>query len=136
MTIWVRIANWFDFAGTFWWPFEGRAEQSVTNSRSRHVMSLNLEQPLISRAELRFAYAVPVRSALDRTISDIEMRLAAARGEQMRSQGVSPASDSVVDQGNRGHRMFFVMGIMTTFHNRKRRDSLRQTWMPQGTLST
>ncbi|XP_047054288.1 beta-1,6-galactosyltransferase GALT31A-like [Lolium rigidum] len=70
--------------------------------------------------------------ALDRTISDIEMRLAAARAEQMRSQGASPASDSAVDRGNTGHRMFFVMGIMTTFDNRNRRDSLRQTWMPQG----
>jgi hypothetical protein len=28
--------------------------------------------------------------------------------------------------------MFFVMGIMTTLDNRNRRDSLRQTWMPQG----
>ncbi|KAM0849667.1 hypothetical protein ACQ4PT_053591 [Festuca glaucescens] len=70
--------------------------------------------------------------ALDRTISDIEIRLAASRAEQMRGQGVSPASDSAVDQGNMGHRMFFVMGIMTTFDNHNRRDSLRQTWMPQG----
>ena len=80
---------------------------------------------------------LPVHSALDRTISDIEMRLAAASAAQASSQGASP-SDSAADRGNTGHRMFFVMGVMTTFQNRRRRDSLRQTWMPQGrrTLST
>ncbi|PNT66540.1 hypothetical protein BRADI_3g13770v3 [Brachypodium distachyon] len=66
------------------------------------------------------------------TISDIEMRLAAARAAvQMRNQGVSP-SDSAVDQGSMPRRLFFVMGIFTTFANRKRRDSIRQTWMPRG----
>ncbi|RLM60641.1 beta-1,6-galactosyltransferase GALT31A-like [Panicum miliaceum] len=69
--------------------------------------------------------------ALDKTISDIEMRLAAARAAQAMSQGMSP-SDSEGDQGSMRHRMSFVMGVFTTFANRKRRDSIRQTWMPQG----
>ncbi|BAF22771.1 beta-1,6-galactosyltransferase GALT31A [Oryza sativa Japonica Group] len=69
--------------------------------------------------------------ALDRTISEIEMRLAAARTMQARSQGLSP-SDSGSDQGSTRARLFFVMGIVTTFANRKRRDSIRQTWLPQG----
>ncbi|KAG2581211.1 hypothetical protein PVAP13_6KG021225 [Panicum virgatum] len=69
--------------------------------------------------------------ALDKTISDIEMRLAAARAAQAMSQGMSP-SDSEGDQGIMRHRMSFVMGVFTTFANRKRRDSIRQTWMPQG----
>ncbi|KAF8668402.1 hypothetical protein HU200_052209 [Digitaria exilis] len=69
--------------------------------------------------------------ALDKTISDIEMRLAAARAAQAMSQGMSP-SDSEDDQGSARHRMSFVMGVFTTFSNRKRRDSVRQTWMPQG----
>jgi beta-1,6-galactosyltransferase len=71
------------------------------------------------------------RRALDKTISDIEMRLAAARAAQAMSQGMSP-SDSEGDQGSMRHRMSFVMGVFTTFANRKRRDSIRQTWMPQG----
>ncbi|KAL6856894.1 hypothetical protein ACP4OV_018276 [Aristida adscensionis] len=69
--------------------------------------------------------------ALDKTISEIEMRLAAARAAQAMSQGVSP-SDSEGDQGGMRPRLSFVMGIFTTFANRKRRDSIRQTWMPQG----
>ena len=46
-------------------------------------------------------------------------------------QGVSP-TDSEGDQGSMGHRMSFVMGVFTTFAKRKRRDSIRQTWKPQG----
>uniref|UniRef100_A0A453S1Q8 Hexosyltransferase n=1 Tax=Aegilops tauschii subsp. strangulata TaxID=200361 RepID=A0A453S1Q8_AEGTS len=84
-----------------------------------------------SRAVLSQAQTREVIIALDRTISDIEMRLAAARAAQMRNQGVSP-SDSAADQGNMRPRLLFVMGIMTTFDNRRRRDSIRKTWMPQG----
>lgn len=69
--------------------------------------------------------------ALDKTISDIEMRLAAARAAQAMSQGMSPG-DSEGDQGTARRRMSFVMGVFTTLANRKRRDSIRQTWMPQG----
>lgn len=84
-----------------------------------------------SRAVLSQAQTREVVIALDRTISDIEMRLAAARAAQMRSQGASP-SDSAADHGNMRPRLLFVMGIMTTFDNRRRRDSLRKTWVPQG----
>lgn len=74
------------------------------------------------------------RRALDKTISDIEMRLAAARAAQAMSQGMSPDdSEGVGDQGKTvRHRLSFVMGVFTNFANRKRRDSMRQTWMPQG----
>lgn len=61
------------------------------------------------------------------------MRLAAARAAQAMSQGMSPGdSDSEGDQGTAWRRMSFVMGVFTTLANRKRRDSIRQTWMPQG----
>ncbi|KAK3122582.1 hypothetical protein QOZ80_8AG0615550 [Eleusine coracana subsp. coracana] len=69
--------------------------------------------------------------ALDKTISEIEMRLAAARAAQATSQGMSP-SDSEGELGSMQPRVSFVMGIFTTFANCKRRDSIRQTWMPQG----
>ena len=31
-------------------------------------------------------------------------------------------------------KVFFVMGIITAFSSRKRRDSIRETWMPQGLI--
>lgn len=68
---------------------------------------------------------------MDKTISEIEMRLAAARAAQATSQGMSP-SDSEGEPESMQPRVSYVMGIFTTFANRKRRDSIRQTWMPQG----
>ncbi|KAG9146986.1 hypothetical protein Leryth_005242 [Lithospermum erythrorhizon] len=69
---------------------------------------------------------------LDKTISSLEMRLAAARAAK------EGTVDKVIDANPEGQKsinhpkVFFVMGIMTAFSSRKRRDSIRETWMPQG----
>ncbi|CAA7410695.1 unnamed protein product [Spirodela intermedia] len=71
--------------------------------------------------------------SLDRTISTLEMQLASARAAQGSSWNQSPTS---VKQGTnkpkQRDKAFFVMGIITAFSSRRRRDSIRQTWMPQG----
>ncbi|PWA97235.1 galactosyltransferase family protein [Artemisia annua] len=59
---------------------------------------------------------------LDKTISSLEMQLASARS----------AKKPVSEAPNERQKLFFVMGIMTAFSSRKRRDSIRETWMPQG----
>lgn len=64
---------------------------------------------------------------LERRISTLEMQLAAARSAQASNHD---KSSSVVI--NKQHKVFFVMGIITAFSSRKRRDSIRRTWMPQG----
>ncbi|XP_074320256.1 putative beta-1,3-galactosyltransferase 2 [Silene latifolia] len=64
---------------------------------------------------------------LDKTISNLEMELAAARATQESIMEGSPVSES------RGKRKYLVVvGINTAFSSRKRRDSVRATWMPQG----
>ncbi|CAA0834606.1 Probable beta-1-3-galactosyltransferase 6 [Striga hermonthica] len=76
-----------------------------------------------------------VIATLDKTISSIEMQLAAARAakaeinEKKHNNGKSSDGSS-----NNRPKVFFVMGIITAFSSRKRRDSIRQTWMPQGEL--
>uniref|UniRef100_A0A0E0NXH5 Hexosyltransferase n=2 Tax=Oryza TaxID=4527 RepID=A0A0E0NXH5_ORYRU len=66
--------------------------------------------------------------ALDKTISNLEMELASAKASQEESElNGAPLSEST---GKR--RYFMVIGINTAFSSRKRRDSLRATWMPQG----
>lgn len=50
------------------------------------------------------------------------MQLASARS----------AKKPVSEASNERQKLFFVMGIMTAFSSRKRRDSIRETWMPQG----
>ncbi|KAI3756297.1 hypothetical protein L1987_56117 [Smallanthus sonchifolius] len=59
---------------------------------------------------------------LDKTISSLETKLASARS----------AKKPVPEASNERQKFFFVMGIMTAFSSQKRRNSIRQTWMPQG----
>ncbi|CAK9167466.1 unnamed protein product [Ilex paraguariensis] len=70
---------------------------------------------------------------LDKTISSLEMQLAAARAakadnEKRSSEKANPRNEQI----NERQKVFFVMGIITAFSSRKRRDSIRETWMPQG----
>lgn len=66
---------------------------------------------------------------LDKTISMLEMELAAARAAQAGSPAlVKPVGE--IPEGRQ--KAFVVVGINTAFSSRKRRDSVRETWMPQG----
>ncbi|CAN6292835.1 unnamed protein product [Urochloa humidicola] len=68
-----------------------------------------------------------VIQTLDKTISNLEMELASAKATHETMQSVAPTP------GSTGKRKYFmVIGINTAFSSRKRRDSLRATWMPQG----
>lgn len=70
---------------------------------------------------------------LDKTISSLEVELATARAARSDGRDGSPAvAKSVAEQSKIRPRMFFVMGIMTAFSSRKRRDSIRGTWLPKG----
>ncbi|XP_002513511.3 probable beta-1,3-galactosyltransferase 8 isoform X1 [Ricinus communis] len=65
--------------------------------------------------------------SLENTISTLEMELAASRASQTRDQV------SIEKQNNHTlQKAFVVIGINTAFSSRKRRDSVRQTWMPKG----
>jgi hypothetical protein len=70
---------------------------------------------------------------LDKTIASLETELSAARTLQESLLNGSPVaeefkvSESIV---KRKYRM--VIGINTAFSSRKRRDSIRYTWMPRG----
>lgn len=68
---------------------------------------------------------------LDKSISSLEMQLAAARTSKMHGVQSFPFATS---EGNAKVRpkVFFVMGVITAFSSRKRRDSIRETWMPRG----
>lgn len=71
--------------------------------------------------------------ALDKTISNLEMELAAARVAQESILNGSPISEDLKISESRVKRKYLmVIGINTAFSSRKRRDSVRDTWMPQG----
>lgn len=69
---------------------------------------------------------------LDRTISDIETRLMAARAERAYAKDSMEIGDSEADGSKSKRKYLMVIGINTAFSSRKRRDSVRSTWMPQG----
>ncbi|KAK8680063.1 hypothetical protein V6N13_109018 [Hibiscus sabdariffa] len=70
---------------------------------------------------------------LDKTISSLEMQLAAARAAKADNEDGSPmVTKSGVESLMERPKVFFVMGIITAFSSRKRRDSIRETWMPRG----
>lgn len=61
------------------------------------------------------------------------MQLASARSAKAVNKEGSPVVKKPGnDQFNERQKVFFVMGIITAFSSRKRRDSIRETWMPQG----
>lgn len=71
--------------------------------------------------------------SLDKTISKLEEELAAARAAQESIINGSPAAESlnIADLTSK-RKYLMVVGINTAFNSRKRRDSVRGTWMPQG----
>ncbi|CAL8997237.1 unnamed protein product [Prunus brigantina] len=71
--------------------------------------------------------------SLDKQMASIQMELAAARSsrEMGTSSGAGGNSQLSKDSPTR-KKAFIVIGINTAFSSRKRRDSVRETWMPQG----
>lgn len=70
---------------------------------------------------------------MDKTISNLEMELAAARAAQESILSGSPLSEDLKKTESSGKRRYLmVVGINTAFSSRKRRDSVRATWMLQG----
>ncbi|XP_042479957.1 probable beta-1,3-galactosyltransferase 8 isoform X1 [Macadamia integrifolia] len=64
--------------------------------------------------------------ALDKTVSTLEMELAVARTSQKSIVGTRERAQKTLKKA------FVVVGINTAFSSKKRRDSLRETWMPKG----
>lgn len=76
---------------------------------------------------------MPTCRSLDKVISDLEMELAAARVVQDSILTGTPVSDDVsVVESTKRRKYLMVIGINTAFSSRKRRDSVRATWMQQG----
>lgn len=59
----------------------------------------------------------------------LQKQLSATQSSQ---QIVNASATNSSTQGIQKKKLFMVIGINTAFSSRKRRDSLRETWMPQG----
>lgn len=67
-------------------------------------------------------------------MSMIQMELAAARSSREMGFSDVSAGNSATQEGPARKKAFIVIGINTAFSSRKRRDSVRETWMPQGII--
>ncbi|XP_061971231.1 beta-1,3-galactosyltransferase 7-like isoform X2 [Populus nigra] len=70
--------------------------------------------------------------SLDKSVAMLQMQLAASRSSQEMSLDSSAAVSTLSRDGSAKQKVFMVIGINTAFSSRKRRDSVRETWMPQG----
>ncbi|CAN4081373.1 unnamed protein product [Withania somnifera] len=73
-----------------------------------------------------------LRRSLDKSIAMLQMELAATRSTQEMKVADQSSNSSESQNGPPRKRVFVVIGINTAFSSRKRRDSVRETWMPQG----
>lgn len=72
---------------------------------------------------------------LDKRIENLEAELSAARTLQDSFLNGSPVQEDYKVSESTGRRKYLmVIGINTAFSSRKRRDSIRNTWMPKGFL--
>ncbi|KAK6940382.1 Glycosyl transferase, family 31, partial [Dillenia turbinata] len=66
--------------------------------------------------------------SLDKTIATLEMELVARRLRETKTNSDMQSRSS----NHTLQKVFVVIGINTAFSSKKRRDSVRQTWMPRG----
>ncbi|XAR54284.1 Galactosylxylosylprotein 3-beta-galactosyltransferase [Bertholletia excelsa] len=67
--------------------------------------------------------------SLDKTMSTLEKELAAVR---KRKSGGYQENNTSTGSVSEKRKAFVVIGINTAFSSKRRRDSLRETWMPRG----
>ncbi|KAJ8541671.1 hypothetical protein K7X08_002487 [Anisodus acutangulus] len=70
--------------------------------------------------------------SLDKSIAMLQMELAATRSKQETKAADQSSNSTRSHNGPPRKKVFVVIGINTAFSSRKRRDSVRETWMPQG----
>ena len=77
-----------------------------------------------------------VYRSLDKKITMLNMDLVEAKNspEMHSSDSYTPAIESSGKGSQPKKKMLMVIGINTAFSSRRRRDSVRETWMPRGIL--
>ncbi|KAM7279190.1 hypothetical protein ACFE04_006324 [Oxalis oulophora] len=143
----IRKSNvYLDLSGLF-----GDGERSYKLSATSSLIVLDLDF-LFSNITVFWAVPYPVKTdegpssgtdilsqvsqthdaiiTLEKTISTLEVQLASARAAKADNEDASPKSGT--NNLKERQKVFFVMGIITAFSSRKRRDSIRETWLPKG----
>ncbi|CAI0447759.1 unnamed protein product [Linum tenue] len=128
------------FSNRIWVPYESNGEQLLSQRRreQEEFQAVSEDSTAAKKGKDVMDEIVKTHDAvesLDKSIAMLQMQLAASRSSQeMTSLSGNAAATSVTGLSHEGgHRpkVFMVIGINTAFSSRKRRDSVRETWMPQ-----
>ncbi|ESW08188.1 hypothetical protein PHAVU_009G026100 [Phaseolus vulgaris] len=139
---WIPIFSVFSFilgmliTSRMWDPPESNGMLIAQHQRDQQLQVISGDcetkkmQPKDAVSELQKTHEAI--QALDKQVSMLQMELAAARSS--RESGISDSNTSTTtsEEGAQRKKAFIVIGINTAFSSRKRRDSVRETWMPQG----
>ncbi|KAF7816914.1 beta-1,3-galactosyltransferase 7-like isoform X1 [Senna tora] len=145
---WVPIFSVFSFllgmliTSRMWEPPESNG-QLVSLSRNEQELKViskdcATSKPVQDKDVISEVYktheAIQHARSLDKQVSMLQMELAAARStrEMGASDGSTATTSETSSEGPPRKKAFIVIGINTAFSSRKRRDSVRETWMPQG----
>ncbi|CAN6900936.1 unnamed protein product [Brassica oleracea] len=123
------------FSDRMWPEPEANVVSREASDERLHLVSDDCDSSkLESKDSLGEAYKSPdAIQTLDKTISTLEMELAAARAAQESIMNGSPVSDDFkLPETATRRKYLMVVGVNTAFSSRKRRDSVRATWMPPG----
>ncbi|XP_042068249.1 beta-1,3-galactosyltransferase 7-like isoform X2 [Salvia splendens] len=111
------------FTNKFWVPLESN-NQLITQKRRDQELQIVSEDCNARKKGMNVMNEVykthEAVLSLDKSISMLQMELSASRRGEGRG----------ATEGRK--KAFVVIGINTAFSSRKRRDSVRETWMPQG----
>ncbi|KAL0739033.1 hypothetical protein Bca4012_015243 [Brassica carinata] len=114
-------------------PEANVASREVASDENLHLVSEDCDSSKKTILGEVYKKSPDAIQTLDKTISALEMELAAARAAQESIVNGSPASDEFkLPETVTKRKYLMVVGINTAFNSRKRRDSVRATWMPPG----
>ncbi|WVZ19284.1 hypothetical protein V8G54_006606 [Vigna mungo] len=129
---WIPIFSVFSFilgmliTSRMWDPPESNGMLIAQHQQDQQLQM----QPKDAVSELQKTHEAI--QALDKQVSMLQMELAAARSSRENGISDSNTSTTTSEEGSARKKAFIVIGINTAFSSRKRRDSVRETWMPQG----
>uniref|UniRef100_A0A1J3JBX6 Hexosyltransferase n=1 Tax=Noccaea caerulescens TaxID=107243 RepID=A0A1J3JBX6_NOCCA len=122
------------FTSRSWMPSSNSESQLISQRRRDHELQIvsddcahkkkATQEKYVTDQVLRTHEAIQLDRSLDKSVSTLQMGLPSTRTFQ-----------ETVDNGSEAtprKKVFMVMGINTAFSSRRRRDSVRETWMPQG----
>ncbi|CAJ2655298.1 unnamed protein product [Trifolium pratense] len=117
------------FTGQMWTSPSSNHESSVLLTRHNGVLKRKIIEGESGDVMEEVTKTHQAIKSLDKAISTLGMELTASETSQTSGQGQHLKQH---DSNLSIQRAFVVIGINTAFSSKKRRDSIRETWLPKG----